>query len=381
MKKKVLVFTGSRADYGILKNLIIKLKKNFIVEICAGGNHFTSKFGMTYKEILKDNNYIKYKSLQRLSGFDNYALLKFMSKSLLEYSQFVKISKTDLVIVLGDRYEAFIFTIACFFLEKKIVHIHGGELTHGAFDDCLRHSISKLSNFHFVSHIKYMKRLIQLGEDKKNIFVTGALGAENFYKCKKLNKNDIIKKNKLNKNIKIALVTFHPETRSKISTKEQIKIFLNSLIKKKNLNYLITYNNSDTNADYFIKKIKTFSKGKKNTIKLVKSLGAKMYFSILKNADIIIGNSSSGILEAPSARIPTLNIGNRQSGRVFAKSIFQCDLKTSQIAKKIDFILSKKKIIFSNPYYKKDTSTIMLEHCKKIVRNKNMIFKKFNDII
>ena len=126
MKKKVLVFTGSRADYGILKNLIIKLKKNFDVEICAGGNHFSSKFGYTYREIIKDKNLIKYKSSQGPIAFDNYSLLRFMSKSLLEYSKFVKISKSDLVIVLGDRYEAFIFTIASFFIKKKIIHIHGG---------------------------------------------------------------------------------------------------------------------------------------------------------------------------------------------------------------------------------------------------------------
>ena len=171
MKKKVLVFTGSRADYGILKNLIIKLKKNFSVEICAGGNHFSAKFGYTFKEIINDKNIIKYRSSQRTNTFDDYSLLKFMSNSLLEYSKFISISKSDLIIILGDRYEAFTFAIASFFLKKKIIHIHGGEVTSGAFDDSLRHSISKLSNYHFVSHKDYQKRLIQLGEDKKKFIL------------------------------------------------------------------------------------------------------------------------------------------------------------------------------------------------------------------
>lgn len=380
MKKKVLVFTGSRADYGILKNLIIKLKKNFSVEICAGGSHFSSRFGYTYKEIIKDKNSIKYKSLKGPMGFDNYSLLKFMSKSLLEYSKFVKISKSDLVIILGDRYEAFIFAIASFFLQKKIIHIHGGEVTSGAFDDSLRHSISKLSNYHFVSHTDYLKRLIQLGEDKKRIYITGALGVENFSNAHKLNKQEIIKKFNLNKNYKIALITFHPETRSSISIKKQIIIFLNSLKKINNINFVFTYNNADTGANYFIKKIKEFSKKKNKNFRLIKSLGSDMYFSILKSSDIIIGNSSSGILEAPSARTPTLNIGNRQLGRVFGPSVFQCSLEKKHITKNISKILKLKKIRFKNPYYKKNVSSKMISLCKKIVLKKKEVFKKFYDV-
>ena len=153
-----------------------------------------------------------------------------MSKSLIEYSKFIKISKCDLVIILGDRYEAFVFAIASFFLKKKIVHIHGGEVTFGAFDDSLRHSISKLSNYHFVSHAKYKRRLIQLGENKK-IFVTGALGAENFYKTVKLKEKDIIEKYNLNKNFKIALITFHPETLSVIPIKKT-NIYFSQLFEK-----------------------------------------------------------------------------------------------------------------------------------------------------
>ena len=380
MKKKVLVFTGSRADYGILKNLIMKLKLAFNIEICASGNHFTSKFGYTYKEILQDKNSIKYKSLIRTRFYDNFSLLKFMSKSLWEYSNFINKSKCDLVIILGDRYEAFIFAIASFFLKKKIIHIHGGEVTNGSFDDSLRHSISKLSNYHFVSHKDYKKRLIQLGENKKNIFVTGALGVDNFFKTKKIDKNKIIQKYDLDKKYKIALVTFHPETRSIIPIKKQIEIFLKSLKKIKHLNFIFTYNNADTNADYFIKKINEFAKLNNNNVSIVKSLGSNMYFSILQAANIIIGNSSSGILEAPSAKTPTLNILNRQSGRIFAPSVFNCNLNENQIAYKILKILKLKNIKYKNPYYKKDTAKIMLFLCKKIIRDKKGIFKKFYDI-
>ena len=379
MKNKILVFTGSRADYGILKNLIKRLKSRFRVEICASGNHFSKKFGSTYKEILNDKNLIKYASKVKSSSYDNYSILKFMSKSLSEYSHFVKKSKCDLVIILGDRYEAFIFSVACFFLKKKIVHIHGGEVTNGAFDDSLRHSISKLSNYHFVSHIRYKKRLIQLGENKRKIYVTGALGVENYYLTKKINKKNIMEKFNLNNNFKLALITFHPETRSIIPIKKQIDIFLKSLKKIKNINLLFTYNNTDTNADYFIKEIKKFS-SKKNNILVVKSLGAKWYFNILKYSDIIIGNSSSGILEAPSAKTPTLNIGKRQSGRIFPPSIFQTDLNTNLISKSIIKILKIKKIEFKNPYYKKNISLNMVRLCKKILKEKNNNLKYFYDI-
>lgn len=244
----------------------------------------------------------------------------------------------------------------------------------------MRHSISKLSNYHFVSHTDYLKRLIQLGEDKKRIYITGALGVENFSNAHKLNKQEIIKKFNLNKNYKIALITFHPETRSSISIKKQIIIFLNSLKKINNINFVFTYNNADTGANYFIKKIKEFSKKKNKNFRLIKSLGSDMYFSILKSSDIIIGNSSSGILEAPSARTPTLNIGNRQLGRVFGPSVFQCSLEKKHITKNISKILKLKKIRFKNPYYKKNVSSKMISLCKKIVLKKKEVFKKFYDV-
>ena len=193
---------------------------------------------------------------------------------------------------------------------------------------------------------------------------------ENFSNAHKLNREEIIKKFNLNKNYKTALITFHPETRSSISIKKQIFIFLESLKKIENINFVFTYNNADTGASYFIKKILEFSKTKNKNFKLVKSLGSEMYFSILKSSDIIIGNSSSGILEAPSAKTPTLNIGNRQLGRVFGPSVFQCDLEEKQISKCILKILKKKNIRFKNPYYKKNTSSKMISLCKKIVLKK-----------
>ena len=171
-KKTVLFFTGSRADYSLLKLLIKKFsnEKSFKTKVIAGGHHFSKLFGYTYQEILKDKIKLNYRSKVKVTDTTGYELVKFFGNSLKDYSTLITKSKPDLVILLGDRYETFCFCVASFFLNIPIAHIHGGELTFGAFDDGLRHSITKLSNFHFVSHFSYKKRVIQLGENPKKVF-------------------------------------------------------------------------------------------------------------------------------------------------------------------------------------------------------------------
>ena len=380
-KKTVLFFTGSRADYGLLKPLIkiFSDDKTLITRVAAGGHHFLKLYGNTYKEIIKDKIKLNYISKLMIYNTNNKDLIKFLGDSLKNYSKLINKAKPDIVILLGDRYEVFCFCVASFFLNVPIVHIHGGELTLGAFDDGLRHSITKLSNYHFVSHFIYKKRVIQLGENPKRVFNVGALGVENIKKTKLINRNTLLKKYKIPQNKRLALVTFHPVTKNNREYANQINRLLLSISKVKSFFYIFTNSNTDPNGKYFIKKINNFVK-KNNNSKLFSSLGSKVYLSFVKYVDLVIGNSSSGIIEAPALRTQTLNIGNRQEGREFSKSIISCDCKSWKIVNMLNSILyNKKKIKFQNIYYRKNTSEKIFSKIKNILK-KNYELKKFYDV-
>lgn len=382
MKKKILIFTGSRADYGLLKPLIrnIKIDKYFLLTLVAGSHHFSKKYGFTFKEILNDKFKINYSLSTKLNETSFEGIIKYCGKSMMQYSNFLKKNKPDMVILLGDRYEVFSFCIATFFLKIPIAHIHGGELTTAAIDDSLRHSITKLSDYHFVSHDNYKKRVLQLGENPKNVFNVGALGVENIFKNKTISKKKLFKKYKVPENMKKAVITFHPETLSKIPIKNQINNLLLSLKKINNLFYIFTYNNNDPFGNYFVKKINQFNNNFKNSI-IIKSMGSNIYHSFIKNCDLVIGNSSSGIIEAPSLKVQTLNIGERQMGRICSRSVTHCKNERKEIVKSIKSILkNNKKINYFNPYYKKNTSKKIIFQIKKKL-NKEYQTKIFHDVI
>ena len=381
MKKTIFIYTGSRADYGILKNLIKDLKKeSFLsIKLVVGGFHYSKKFGFTYKEILKDKIKIDFKSKIKIKNTNSLEILNFISESIKEYSKILNKMKPSIAIILGDRFEAFAFAVACYFLNIKIAHIHGGEVTEGSFDDDIRHSISKLSNYHFVTHEIYKKRLIQLGEQKKNIFNVGSLGVQNFIESKKIQKKILLKKYNIPLDKKLALVTFHPETKSKTNFKRQIQILLSSLNSIKNIYYIFTYNNMDTYGLYFINELKKFNEKNRNSI-IFESMGSKLYFSFLKNVDLVIGNSSSGIIEAPSAKTLTLNIGSRQLGRIKAKSVFTCELSKKKIILYIKKLSNLKFTNYKNVYFKKNSKEKMINILKNKIKKKNTEIKKFSDI-
>ena len=380
MKKKILFFTGSRADYGILKPLIKEIiKKNYAdIKIAAAGQHFSKTFGNTYKQILKDKIKINYKSKISLKKTNLNYIFKYLSESLLDYYKILNKMKPDLVVILGDRYEVFCFAIASYLLNIRIAHLHGGELTYGAFDDGLRHAITKLSDFHFVSHRVYKKRVIQLGENPKRVFDVGALAMDNINKKNIYSKKFLLKKFDIKTNKKLALVTFHPVTKNNDNYKMQIKKFLDAL-KEVDYYYIFTYNNSDTLGKDFIKKIMKFSNIHKNS-KVFKTLGTKLYLSFIKHSDLVVGNSSSGIYEAPALKTVTLNIGNRQQGRIFGSSIINCKNETKEIANKLKKIYNKEiKVNFQNLFYKNNVSGIITHEIKKIIKKKLEV-KKFYDI-
>ena len=365
-KKKVAIYTGSRSDYEILKPLILKLQKNYSIKLFVGPHHFQNKFGKTYNLIKKDKIRSYYKCLTKLN-YDKVDISKFICNSIFKYKSKLLKLNPDLVIILGDRYEVLSFVLASFFLNIKVCHLHGGEITNGSFDDTIRHMISKMSDYHFVTSDNYKKRLSKMGENPKNIFNFGSIGALNVKKTQTLPRSVIYKKLKIPAKSKIVTITFHPETNSKIKFKDQIRIFLNSLKNNKKFFFIFTGCNADPYGNYFNTEIKRFVSKNKNCL-FFKNLGGVVYFSLINYSEFILGNSSSGIYEVPILRKITINVGSRQSGRMLPKSIINCELNSLKIKKLLKkFYTYKKNIKFNNLFYKRDVLSKMTKQINKII--------------
>ena len=341
--KKICIVTSSRADFGLLKGLIIKMKREseFIIKVIAAGNHFSKKYGYTYYEIKKNKIKIDKKIKNYFSSDNALSISKIFSKSLFESTKILKRIDPDLLLVLGDRYEILASVIAANLLRIPVGHIHGGEVTSGALDDVFRHSITKMSHIHFCANKIYKNRIIQLGENPRNVHIVGGLGVESILETKVQTKEDLEKKFKLKFLKNNLLVCFHPETINKKSTKYQIKVILSALKKIKNKCLIFTSPGPDSENFFISQEIKKFVKKNANTY-FFKSLGQLNYFSFLRHVDGVVGNSSSGILEVPYFNIGTINVGSRQTGRLMSKSIINTNFKKDKIIYSINKILSKK---------------------------------------
>ena len=381
MKKKILYISSSRADFGIAKNLLIKIKKdkNFSLSILATGSHYSKIHGLTYTEILKSNLNINHSIKLDLNSIDTSFIT---SKIISDLKNILINEKPDICIILGDRYELLGAALACFLNKIPIAHIHGGEKTFGAIDDSIRHCISKLSFLHLVTNNLYKKRLIQLGEDKNHIFNVGGLGAENISKIKFEKIEKTLKKYKIDNSKKYFLITYHSETFNSKNDLKNLKSLFDSLkLFESNYQLIFTSSNFDENGNTINKYIKQFIKSNKKNRMQIKSFGHNDYLNIAKNSVLVIGNSSSGILEIPSLYTPTLNIGIRQSGRVQGKSVYNSNFTKNQIVSKIRLCLKLKlkKTLNYNPYFKKNTSSKIIELLKKPNLIKYMA-KDFKDL-
>jgi len=379
---KIFLVTSTRADFGLLKNLIYEFKKNiyFNLKIIATGTHFSKKHGFSFNEIKNYKIRIYKKILITNNTSSSNSLLNDMSFLSKNISSLIKKDKPDLFIVLGDRYEIFALSLAAYLNKVPIAHIHGGEITQGSLDDGFRHCISKMSNLHFVSHNDYKKRLIKMGENPKSIYNIGALGVENIYKTKFLNKTQLEKSLKINLKKNILLVCLQPEITKKLTINLAIET-LSALKYFNDKSIIFTMPGADLYNDIIYKKILLFTKKNSNCF-LFKTLGSLKFLSFLKIADVILGNSSCGILEMPTFKKPTINIGSRQAGRVQSNGIINVSSRRSLIKKKIDFIYSKefkgKNII--NPYKKSNTSKKIITILKNINLKKHKN-KKFYDVL
>ncbi len=382
--KKLLIITGSRAEYGLLRLFIQKIRKDksFKTKILVTGSHLSHNHGYTINEIKKDNIKINYKINIDVKNDLAENITNSVSIGLKKISRVFLDEKPNLIILLGDRYELMAPAFAALLHRIPIGHIHGGEVTNGAYDDAIRHSISKMANIHFVSNKAYKNRLIQLGEEKKSIHVVGGMGVDAIKNIKYIKKTELEQKLKIKFRQNNFMVTFHPVTKSIGKTKYYIKNLLDALSKLKNTSLIFTCANSDNENKIINREIIKFTK-KNNNSYFFFSLGQKNYYSCLKNVDGLIGNSSSGILEAPTFKISTVNIGNRQDGRLFASSVINSKYDYNSILKAIKKSLSekfKKKLKNSkNPYGNGGASTNMIRILRK--KNKISVEKKFKDLV
>ena len=384
MIKKILVFTSSRADYGIMSSLIKKFSrnKNFNLYLIVTGTHLDKSYGYTLSESESDKVKVKKKIKIKTDIKNSLDIINSSSDLLTKFSKTLKKVKPDVVLILGDRYETFVAAISSYILKYPIAHIHGGETTFGSQDEGFRHSITKLSNIHFVTNKTYYNRVLQLGESPKNIYLVGSLGSENIKFFKKVKKFQN-KKLRFNSSKKNLLITFHPETMEKDNGRGTFNTLLNFLMKLENYYIIFTSPNADSNTSHFKKKINYFIKKKKNC-SYIRSFGKNNYYSLLKNVDCMIGNSSSGIIETPLFNLPVINLGNRQKGRVMPKNIINIsnNITNKKLKKSLELALSqnfKKRIKgIKDPNYKKYTSDNIIKIIKKINFNKFKI-KEFHD--
>ena len=383
-KRKVCIVTGSRAEYGLLYWLIkeVEADKNFKLQLIATGMHLSSEFGLTYKEIEKDFKIDK-KIDMHLSSDTSAGISKSMSIAQTSFAKAYIELKPDIVVVLGDRYEIFSAVSSAMISRIPIAHLHGGEATEGSIDEAIRHCITKMSHLHFTATEEYSKRVIQLGENSKRVFNVGGAGIENIKRLKLLTKVKFEKSINFKLKKKNVLVTFHPVTLEVKTSKKHFQELLNSIDELEDTNIIFTKANSDADGKIINQMIdKYISKNSDKSIG-VASLGQLNYLSALQYVDFVIGNSSSGLLEVPSFKIGTINIGDRQKGRIKADSVVDCLPNKKSIKKAIKLVYSKKFQKFlkdvKNPYGDGCASKKIIKVLKS-VKLENILKKTFFDI-
>ncbi|MFX4267581.1 UDP-N-acetylglucosamine 2-epimerase [Aliarcobacter butzleri] len=383
-KRKVCVVTGTRAEYGLLYWLLkeIEADKELEIQLIVTGMHLSPEFGLTYKEIEKEFKIDK-KIEMLLSSDTSVSISKSMGLAQISFAEAYDELKPDIVVVLGDRYEIFSATSAAMIARIPIVHLHGGETTEGAFDESIRHSITKMSHLHFTATEEYRNRVIQLGEHPSRIFNVGGMGIENIKRLKLLTKEEFENSIDFKLNKKNILVTFHPVTLENSTAQEQFQELLEVIDELEDTNIIFTKANSDTDGRIINQMIDDYVA--RNFHKSVRftSLGQLRYLSALQYVDAMVGNSSSGLLEAPSFKIGTINIGDRQKGRIKADSVIDCSANKTDIEKAFEKLYSKEfqnsLINVQNPYGDGYASNKIIEEIKK-VDLQNILKKSFYDL-
>jgi len=382
--KKICVVTGTRAEYGLLYWLMKKIQADVELELqlIVTGMHLSPEFGLTYLEIEKEFKISK-KVEMLLSSDTAVGISKSVGLAQIGFADAYNELKPDLLVVLGDRYEIFSAVSTAMIARIPIAHLHGGETTEGAFDEAIRHSITKMSHIHFTAADEYKNRVIQLGEQPNRVFNVGGLGIENIVKLKLLSKTDFEKSINFKLATKNILVTFHPVTLEGSTSKNQFQELLDALDTLENTHIIFTKANSDTGGRIVNNMIDEYVAKNKFKAVCFTSLGQLRYLSALQYVDAMVGNSSSGLAEAPSFKIGTINIGDRQKGRIKADSIIDSLPNKESILQAFDYLYSdnfKKKLTeVKNPYGDGCASKKIIEEIK-VNKLKGLLKKSFYDL-
>ena len=383
--KNICVVTGARSEYGLLRWVMqgINDSPELNLQIVATGSHLSPQFGFTYQEIENDGFAIDRKVDMLLGSDTAVGVTKSMGAGLCGFADVVADLDPDILLVVGDRYEMFIAATAAMMANIPIAHIHGGETTEGAIDESIRHSLTKMSHLHFVAAPEYWQRVIQLGEMSDRVFLVGGLGVDCIAQLSLLNRQDLEKALEFNLGKKSLLVTFHPATLEPGLAEQQIDALLAALEALEDVHFVFTMPNADVGNDILSKKINRFIASNPLIAKGFKSLGQLLYFSCVQNVSGLIGNSSSGLLEAPTFQKGAINIGDRQNGRLKASSVIDCDATSNDI-------LSAIKKLFSNDFQRKLPGTISpygnggaskrIVEILEMTNPQDLLKKKFNNI-
>lgn len=360
--RKICFFTGTRAEYGIMSRLMrmVADSQDCEIQIIATNMHLSPEFGLTYKEIEADGFHINKKVEMLLSSDTPNGTVKSMGLATIGFADALEDLRPDLAVILGDRYEMLAAAQSCLIYKIPVAHLYGGEITEGAYDDAIRHAITKLSHLHFTSTEEYRKHIIQMGEQPDRVFYVGSLGVNNIKNEPVMSLQELEKSLNFKLGDKFLLVTFHPVTMENCTAAGQCDDLLKAL-SEVNGEYqlLFTLPNSDTDGRVIISKVNDYVNQYPDRSFAINSLGKKRYYSALKYASAVIGNSSSGLVEAPSFHIPTLNIGDRQKGRARGYSIIDVPASLESMREGLRKVLSTEfrnvAKNAANPYEKEGT--------------------------
>ena len=384
MSRKICVVTGTRADYGLLRWVMqgIKDDPELNLQVIVTGMHLSPEFGLTFKAIEEDGFEITRKIEMLTSSDTSAGIAKSMGLGLVGFADALKELKPDLMVVLGDRFEIFAAVAAALVARIPVAHLHGGEITEGAFDEAIRHSITKMSHLHFVAADEYKQRVIQLGEQPEHVFLVGGLGIDNIKRIKLLDRDELEADLGFNFDKKNLLITFHPATLDRCSAVSQMEALISALTELEETQLIITMPNADTDGRTLIKMVEQFASQHSN-VHAFTSLGQLRYLSCIAQVDGVVGNSSSGLTEVPSFKKGTINIGDRQRGRLKATSVIDCEPNKKSIADAINILYSP---IFQvdlsqvcSPYGEGGASEQVVNALKRI-NIKNIVKKVFYDL-
>lgn len=385
-RRKICVVTGTRAEYGLLSALMNEIKTDYELQlqIVVTGMHLCSQFGYTYREIEQDGFQIDEKIEMLLASDTPTAVIKSVGLATIGFADVFERLKPDILVLLGDRTEALAAAQAALIARIPIAHIHGGELTEGAVDDAIRHSITKMAHLHFVAADSYSRRVIQLGENPSQVFNFGTLGIENIRKVQLRTREDLELSIGFSLGDKTFLVTYHPVTLYKENTEKAISALLDALDDFPEAQIIFTKPNSDAEGQIIVQYLDRYASLWPERVKVVASLGLRNYLSAVALSDVVIGNSSSGLLEVPVFKKATVNIGTRQTGRLKADSVIDCEETKESIAAAIQKALSHQfqqglQTVVSP--YGEGSPSIQIKEQLKTTKLDQILIKSFYDIV